>query len=143
MAAYERKVHDLAEPRIAARLAAIRPGDEIPIIGGEFVDYELLAKQEPHIEFPSRQEYCANLQGMITRAMAARRWFELEAPAWAQPLPLKEEDCIAYFDEPAQCGRRRLVGRYGMRMRSAWWHRENVLPFEVFCADQLRPPGFW
>jgi hypothetical protein len=77
MAAYERKVHDIAEPEIAARLEAIRPGDTIPIIGGTFPDYELLSKEDYREEMrgliangtiappkiPSKAEYCKGCRG--------------------------------------------------------------------------------
>jgi hypothetical protein len=102
MAAYERKVASLVEPKLIARLDMMQPGDEIPIIGGMFADYERLAKEEPHIKFPTGQEYRADLQGRIMRAMAARKWFEFEAPRWAQPLPLSEDDCTACFNEPGE-----------------------------------------
>jgi hypothetical protein len=77
------------------------------------------------------------------RAIAARKWFEFEAPRWAQPLPLSEDDCTACFNGPERWGRRFLTGKYGLRLRDALWHRENVPPFEVFCADTMRPRGFY
>jgi hypothetical protein len=64
---------------------------------------------------------------------------------WAQPLPLTREDCEALFNLPEARphGREYLVGRYGLLLRDHGWHYHNAKPFEVFCADQLRPPGFW
>jgi hypothetical protein len=158
MAAYERKVHDLVEPKLRARFETIQPGDEIPIIGDTFPDYELLLKEPYHQDvqmlidagklappkLPSKAEYCERLLGSIMRAICAREWFRYEAPRWAGKLPLTEDDIIACFNPPYDRDRRRgLVGQYGRVLRGAAWHLENVPRFEVHCADIMRPPGFW
>jgi hypothetical protein len=39
----------------------------------------------------------ATQKRVVIAALCAVRWFELEAPPWAQPLPLKAEDCYALF----------------------------------------------
>jgi hypothetical protein len=73
------------------------------------------------------------------RALCAQKWFEYEAPLWAQPLPLRLEDCQALFNQP----NRRLfpVGRYGIMLRGMDWDYRRAPPFEVHTSYQLSPPA--
>ena len=77
---------------------------------------------------------------VVIAALCAVRWFELEAPPWAQPLPLKAEDGYALFNGSHQGNRRsHLRGEYGLMLRGMWWDVARAPPFEVFCADALSP----
>jgi hypothetical protein len=67
---------------------ALQLGEEIPWIGDAF---------------PPPQ-YRDDLKQVVIRALCARKWFEFEAPRWAQPLPLKLDDCQP-AESPA-CARR-------------------------------------
>src|SRR5262249_10517998 len=72
----------------------------------------------------------------------ARKWFEFEAPAWAQPLPLTLEDCLARSNMPgySTVSREFLAGQYGLKLRGYEWHLDRAPRFERFCADMLNPP---
>ena len=95
---------------------------ELPWIGGEPFSHCNRATQKQ----------------VVTAALVARQWFTHEAPEWAQPLPLKAEDCYALFNGPHRGNRRsRLVGEYGLMLRGSWWDTACVPPFEVFCAHAL------
>jgi hypothetical protein len=100
---------------------ALQLGEEIPWIGDAFPP----------------PEYRGGLKERVIRALCARRWFEFEAPKWAQPLPLKLNDCHRLFNQP----NRRLVpvGKYGIRLRGMGWDLQRAPPFEVFCAEVLMP----
>jgi hypothetical protein len=101
---------------------------EVPVIGGEY---------DPH----APREQHADLVGSVCRALVAKSWFEHEAPRWAQPLPLKFDDCIALFNGPNRGNRRlHLVGEYGKHLRGMDWEIQRAQPFELFCAYQLLPP---
>jgi hypothetical protein len=64
------------------------------------------------------------LTARIVRALAARKWFENEAPPWAQPLPLRYDDMITLLNGPYQGKwRPRLVSEYAQRLRASGWHR--------------------
>jgi hypothetical protein len=127
MREFERKVVSLVEREFERVCEAMQRGEEceIPVIGGEFLP----------------PDYRAGLQERVMRALCARRWFEFEAPLWAQPLPLRNEDCIACFNPPHPTyGRRWLVGEYGVCLRSMDWHYERATPFEKFCQHLAPPP---
>ena len=98
------------------------PAAEVPFIGGCW----------PPLE------YHDELRLTVIRALRAQRWFEQEAPPWAQPLPLTFEDCIARYNGPNRGSRRgSLVGNYGVMLRQMQWRYENAWPFEVYCAHVL------
>ena len=110
-------------------------GCEIPIIGRlRGVGFS------PHA--PRQQTYF--LEQLAVKALLAREWFKLfEAPPWATPLPLTEDDIVACFNPGerwAACGQRRsnLMGDYGWHLRALDWEWGNATPFEVFCAGKLR-----
>jgi hypothetical protein len=128
---YERKVRSLMLPKLVAVLAAAQPGDEVPFIGDKI--------QSP--KYDDYQEYRDGLPERVIRAVIAQKWFEFEAPLWAQPLLLKREECTAVFssfDEPP-LGRRNLVARYSLDLRSSGWDIKWAQPFEQFCAGIMRP----
>jgi hypothetical protein len=76
----------------------------------------------------------------VLQALRCRRWFEFEAPPWAQPLPLSDEACIALFNGPNRDNRRlHMVGRYGQRLRGMNWNYQRATPFEIFCAGCVAP----
>jgi hypothetical protein len=137
---YETTVAQTVMNKFARVLDALARGegpDEIPVIGGEWAPEE---ERTP--------KYFEKLQQRVVRALVARCGFKYEAPAWAQPLPLTEADCVARYNAPeAREWNRRdydrayLVGRYGMALRGCGWDPGCIVPFEVFCADHLRPPG--
>jgi hypothetical protein len=83
----------------------------------------------------------ATQKQVAVTALCALRWFETEAPIWAQPLLLKAEECYPLLNNHP-CGRHRrafLRGSYGMHARSMSWNIERMTPFELFCAYQLLP----
>lgn len=83
----------------------------------------------------------AALKQLVIAARCCQRWFELEAPRWAPPLPLKRDDCVALFNGVHRGNQRSmLVGRYGIVLRGMHWDYKRALPFEVFCAQVLAPP---
>jgi hypothetical protein len=123
---YKREIAQTVARRFPSILEAFQAGEiELPIIGRP----ETYWKPE-------------DWQGLMSRALCAQKWFEFEGPKWAQPLPLTWDDCIARYQD-AQRGREYLTGQYGLRLRAHDWYYERAPKFEVFCADQLRPPGFW
>ena len=86
-----------------------------------------------------RYAYCdrATQKQKVIAALVAREWFTHEAPEWAQPLPLKFEDCTARFNGPNRaCRRGRLVGIYGITLREMSWQLQYAKPFEVFCGGR-------
>ena len=110
------------EQQVERAFEAVRPGDEVPIIGGEWPP----------------PEYRGDLKQRVAQALRARKWFELEAPKWAQPLPLSFEDCLARFNGPNRNSQRGwLVGEYGKLMRGRQWEFQHAPPFEEFCAGML------
>ena len=122
--AYEREVREAFEANRARPCALC---DVMPIIGGmRGFQYN------PHA---SRQSH-RDLEALVVQALLARKWFEYEAPLWAQPLPLTEEDCAACFNRGGD-RRSSLVGNYARRLREMWWDYRLATPFEVFCAHRL------
>jgi hypothetical protein len=99
---------------------------EIPIIGS-LRAYEY----SPHA--PWQQTYV--LERFAVKALLAQKWFEDEAPKWAQPLPLTEEDCVALLQTRDR--RPNLRGKYGQLLRELQWELTYVTLFEVFCAGVL------
>jgi hypothetical protein len=134
--AFELEITQTVGRKFARMLEMMQAGEEvdIPAIGGKF--------PPPEYRTP---KYFDELQAEIIRACVARKWFTFEAPPWAQPLPLTQEDCEALFNikEAENHGREYLVGEYGICLRSLGWHYERASKFEVYCANKLRPPGFW
>src|SRR6516164_1917658 len=78
MGEFERVVESQVEREFARAFKALQAGEacEIPIIGDPF---------------PPPQ-YRDGLKERAAWALRARKWFEFEAPLWAQPLPLKRDD---------------------------------------------------
>jgi hypothetical protein len=107
----------------------------IPFIGGMPYTNEQF---DPH----APPEELAELKALVAQALRARKWFEFEAPAWAQPLPLTYEDCIRGFNirgaGPDWSRRFDLISRYSKDLRAFRWQYQRVLPFEEFCAATLR-----
>jgi hypothetical protein len=122
MAEYEAVIKERVEREFGPIFDREQPGDEIPIIGGEF----------PPLEY--RDE---DLKQKAIRALCAVRWFELEAPLWAQPLPLRQEEFEAVNRLPDQ--RRRPVAFYGRILRGQGWNLKYAQPFEKFLAYQIVP----
>jgi hypothetical protein len=94
----------------------------------------------PWIDDVYHPEQHDDLQQRVLQALRCRRWFEYEAPPWAQPLPLSWEDCYARYQGLNRGSQRGyLVGRYGILLRGAGWEWKNVPPFEMHCAQLLVP----
>jgi hypothetical protein len=125
MCEFERGVEQ--QVKRAFEAARALPGDvaQVPFIGGEY---------DPH----APREQHSNLIRKVCRALCCQKWFEFEAPKWAQPLPLSAEDCYGRWQGPNRGSQRHyLVGQYGLRLRGTGWERRNVPPFEVHCAQML------
>jgi hypothetical protein len=94
----------------------------------------------PWIADPYYPEQHDILQRRVLQALRCRRWFESEAPPWAQPLPLSFDDCVARFHIPHRGSQRGwLTGEYGKLMRGMNWNYERAPPFEMHCAQLLVP----
>ena len=101
-----------------------------------FKDLPLDARDLPWIG-GDRYGYCdrPTQKQVVIRALVAKEWFRHEAPEWAQPLPLKFEDCVMRFNGPNQGSRRGyLVGQYGLSLRGIGWQLQHAVPFEIFCS---------
>ena len=118
--------------KYAQVFAALRAGEEveIPVIGGAL----------PPPEYRTA-EYFDELQATGVRALCTRKWHEFEAPRWAQPLPLTEDDCIALYNLPEPpWGRNWLVAEYGRHLRalggtmSGRFHSRNSAPRNTIPA---------
>jgi hypothetical protein len=117
---FERKVGSIVEREFAyARELRARHGEvcEVPIIGGEWRQCR------------SEDE----LQRLARQALRAQEWFLMEAPRWAQCLPLSLEACRSWDIAPNR--RFRPVGAYARLLRGRDWDFSNAPPFEQFCAD--------
>jgi hypothetical protein len=102
---------------------------EVPFIDGKY---------NPHA--PPGEH--AALKQRVIAALRCRKWFELEAPLWAQPLPLKLDDCHALLNGPNRNDQRlTLVSRYGQELMGMAWDYQRAPRFEVYCAQLLVPPG--
>jgi hypothetical protein len=122
MREFEREVEQVVERKFAHVFAALQAGEEVEI---------------PVIRRPEEYWERDDLQARVVRALCCRKWFEFEGPRWAQPLPLKEDDCIALFNLPEpRWGRHWLVGEYGRHLRRLGWHYQRAIPFEKFCAQK-------
>jgi len=123
---FQREVEQTVERKFAHVFASLRAGEdvEIPILGGlpQYRD----------------AEYRDGLQGDVVRALCARKWAESEAPAWMQPLLLREDDCIALLNAPetGRWDRSWLRVEYSRHLRGLDWHYERAIPFEKFCAQK-------
>jgi hypothetical protein len=127
MTAYEAKLRAVLLPRLTQVLETLQPGDEIPIIGD--------VVESPPID------YRENLADRIIRAAVARAWFKYEAPRWAWPLPISQEEIVARLnvhEGSRPFGRHQLVAEYGRHLRGLAWHIERARPFEEYCAEWLR-----
>src|SRR5262245_39057134 len=84
----------------------------------------------PWTDDPYYPEQHDDLQELVLQALRCRRWFEGEAPPWAQPLPLSAEDCYERWQGPNRGSQRHyLVGQYGLALRGAGWEWKNMQPF--------------
>jgi hypothetical protein len=126
---FESNIKQTVERRFPRILEAFQAGEvEIPIIGGTLPPEECRTS-----------EYFTELQARIVRALCAKKWCESECPSWLNPLPLKEEDCIALLsipDDDQRWGRNWLRSEYGRHLRGYEWHYQRALPFEKFCAQK-------
>jgi hypothetical protein len=127
MSEYKRAI----EPQVERLFEALRalPDEvaEVPFIGGSYHPH---APREEHVGWIYE----------VTDALCCRRWFAFEAPRWAQPLPLREKDCIALFNLPWPTQRLIHVGNYGMALRALGWRYWNAQPWERFCAPPPPEP---
>jgi hypothetical protein len=116
---FEAVVDALVEAEFDSAYAAMKRGEaiEIPVIGEAF--------PPPKHRGP--------LKAQVRQALLCRRWFELDAPAWAQPLPLKRSDCEWFLNQPNR--RIRPIGPYGIMLRDHGWDYRTVEPFEQFAAN--------
>ena len=109
-------------------------------------EFEALPDNDSELPWIGGEPFCycerATQKNVVIAALLARKWFESEAPRWAQPLPLKFEDCIALFNGPHRGNfRSRMVGEYGIVLRSMRWNLQRIPKFEVFCSQMLSPPS--
>lgn len=79
----------------------------------------------------------ATLQRLAVAALCAQRRFEREAPSWAQPLPLRADECEALLESADS--QLRLVGHYGLSLRIADWDYDTHPSFDVFCKGMDYP----
>jgi hypothetical protein len=119
---FEQQVADMFEARRNQPITLC----EIPIIGS-------IRGHEYSPHAPRQQTYV--LERLAVKALLAQKWFEDEAPKWAQPLPLTEEDCVALLQTRDR--RPNLRGNYGRLLRELQWEYRNAKPFELFCAGKL------
>jgi hypothetical protein len=91
---------------------------EIPVIGGRFLTWADHSFLLPRV--------CA--------ALCARERFRQDAPAWAQPLPLRWEDCktLEYDDNP----RFNLVGLFGISLHGEWDYERHP-SFAAFASGLM------
>jgi hypothetical protein len=126
---FESNIKQTVGRQFSRMLEAFQAGEEtkIPIIGGEL--------PPPEYRTP---EYFDELQATIVRALCTQKWSEYETPSWVNPLPLKEEDCIALLNIPEaqRWDRHWLRSEYGRHLRSLSWHYQRAIPFEKFCAQK-------
>src|SRR5262245_28446205 len=97
---------------------------EVPYIGGEYCPH---AKQALHVDL-KRQVYAALL---------ARKRHSLTAPHWAQPLPLREHECLALKRDADN--KLKLVGHFAASWRRCDWDERHPL-FAEFCRGVLDSP---
>jgi hypothetical protein len=86
---------------------------------------------DPH----ASPEELVEVKAREVRALLARKWFEQEAPPWAQPLPLRYDRMIVLLNQfrPGNW-RPRLVAEYAQRLRASEWHIQRAQRFEEFSA---------
>ena len=97
---------------------------EIPYIGGE---YSPRAPRALH----------ADLKRQVYAALCARKRHSLTAPRWAQPLPLREHECIALKRDADN--KLKLVGHFAANWRKCDWDERHPL-FTEFCCGLLSLP---
>jgi hypothetical protein len=127
---FESNIKETVGRQFSRMLEAFQAGEEtkIPIIGGQL--------PPPEYRTP---EFYDELQATLVRALCTQKWCESECPSWLNPLPLKEEDCIALLnipDDEQRWGRNWLRSEYARHLRSLGWHLEWAIPFEKFCAQK-------
>jgi hypothetical protein len=123
VAAVERHV----EAAFEADRTKLPKSDEIPIIGMlPHYDYDPTAPREEHVE----------LKAMVARAICARKWFEFEAPAYCQPLPISEVERLTLTNSLPYY--RNVVANYVSELRGAGWHVDHAKNFLDFYAASCR-----
>ena len=131
---FQRVIERVVEREFEA--ARVLPDDvvEVPWIGGW--PHGPPGTYNPH----APRDELAALKQRVIRALCAQRWFEEEAPKWAQPLPLRFDECVALFNGP-NAGKRRpgLVGEYGQYLGWMGWKLQHAQRFEEFCAYKISP----
>src|SRR5262245_46351769 len=90
---------------------------EIPWIGGT---YRPRAPRKQHVA----------LQQQVVWALRAREWFEHTAPKWAQPLPLREDECEMLLKDADR--QNQLLGHYALSLRSMGWNYVTHPPFAIW-----------
>jgi hypothetical protein len=98
---------------------------EIPYIGGEYAPR-------------ARRALHADLKRRVYAALLARKRHSLTAPRWAQPLPLREYECIELQRDADN--KLKLVGHFAASWRKCDWDEQHPL-FAEFCCILLYPPA--
>jgi hypothetical protein len=75
---------------------------------------------------------------MVARAICARKWFEFEAPAYCQPLPISERERLALTNRLPYRPYRNVVANYVSELRDSGWHVDCVKNFLDFYAAAHR-----
>jgi hypothetical protein len=74
----------------------------------------------------------------VYAALCARERHNLTAPRWAQPLPLREYECIELQRDADN--KLKLVGYFAMSWRQCTWDERHPL-FAEFCCILLYSPA--
>jgi hypothetical protein len=111
----------------AERAFAALPDEvcKVPFIDEE---YDPRASPEQHTEQKQR----------VIRALCCRLRFELDSPKRCQPLPLCEDERVAFnrTGDP-QLG---IAANYGMTLQGLDWHYERAPSFFDFIMQSAPPP---
>jgi hypothetical protein len=127
LAEFEALIASKVEAEFAARRKLSAETCEVPFIGGTY---------SPHA--PAEQH--AGLIRLVVRALCARKWFELEAGQWAQPLPLSEDEAEARLNTFGEHHRRcEMVAHYAAHLRGISWDYQRAVSFEQFAAAWFVP----
>jgi hypothetical protein len=129
--ACRRMVEDYVQTAFEAARGLPSHISEIPFIGGEYF---------PH----GSEETHADLKRKVRAALYARERHNLAAPRWAQPLPLREHECIELKRDADN--KLKLVGYFAMSWRKCTWDARHPLFARFCCAlfavdPRLSAPG--
>jgi hypothetical protein len=81
----------------------------------------------------------AILKERTRRALAARAWFTVTGPAWAQPLPISRSD-IDNVQYECDGGREELLGHFVSSLINANWdYRTHPVFFDFACGVMAHP----